>query len=216
MFAGHAWQVGEYSGISEKRTDLREYKTEVVSTGSARANRLKPASLSPRGMAKSGPRLERPQGYQIRELRAADLDRGFLETLGNLSDLEGLTSKEAHQILKAMKHAPLYRVLVALAPGGQVIGATTLLLELKFIHRGGLVGHIEDVVVRKGYEGRGVGGSLVKTAIELAREAGCYKCVLDCKAELVGFYERLGMGEQNVGMRVDLRPSSSRKPKRNL
>ena len=37
-----------------------------------------------------------------------------------------------------------------------IIGSTTLLIEQKFIHDGGKVGHIEDVVTRKGYEGFGI------------------------------------------------------------
>ncbi|KFM14170.1 hypothetical protein AAA799O18_00780 [Marine Group I thaumarchaeote SCGC AAA799-O18] len=33
-----------------------------------------------------------------------------------------------------------------------IIGSTTLFIEQKFIHDSGLVGHIEDVVVRKAYD----------------------------------------------------------------
>jgi glucosamine-phosphate N-acetyltransferase len=161
-------------------------------------------------MAKTRPARERPARQEIRELRAADLGNGFLETIANLSDLEGLTVSEARAILRAMELTPLYHVLVAVTPDGGVIGATTLLVEQKFIHRGGLVGHIEDVVVRKGYEGRGVGGSLVKKAVATAKELGCYKCILDCKSELVGFYEMLGLSKRDVGMRIDLKPRRPR------
>ena len=163
-------------------------------------------------MAKTRPGGGRPRGYEIRELTAPDLGNGFLETLGNLSDVDRLTPEKARKILGGMKNTPLYHIFVAVFPDGQVIGATTLLLEQKFIHRGGLVGHIEDVSVRKGHEGKGVGGSLVKTAIEKARQLGCYKCILDCKPELVGFYEGLGLRTHDVGMRIDLK----RRPSRNL
>jgi glucosamine-phosphate N-acetyltransferase len=109
-----------------------------------------------------------------------------------------------------MKSSPIYPTFVAVAGDGLVIGATTLLVEQKFIHRGGLVGHIEDVVVRKGHEGKGVGGSVVRAAVEKARELGCYKVILDCKADLVDFYKKLGFSEHDVGMRIDLaqRPAS--------
>jgi len=149
--------------------------------------------------------------HRIRELRAADLEDGFLETLGNLSDVGGLTLEEARLILTSIERTQCYHVLVAVMSGGRVVGATTLFVEQKFIHRGGLVGHIEDVVVRRGFEGTGVGGSLVTAAIRLAKELGCYKCIMDCKAELVGFYERLGFRKHDVGMRIDLRSSPPRR-----
>jgi glucosamine-phosphate N-acetyltransferase len=142
-------------------------------------------------------------GPGVRELRADDLARGFLETLGSLSDVGGLTSEEAAKIFAEMKKTDLYHVFVAVEADGSVIGATTLLVERKFIHGGGLAGHIEDVVVRKGHEGKGIGGSLVRAAVQKAGELGCYKCILDCKQDLVPFYERLGFRSRDVGMRVD-------------
>jgi glucosamine-phosphate N-acetyltransferase len=156
-------------------------------------------------------REDEPQRYKVRELRRRDIDRGLLETLGNLSDLEGLSSEEAQRILAAMKRTSLYRVFVAVAADGQIIGATTLLVEQKFIHRGGLVGHIEDVAVRKGYQGRGIGGALVKAGIEMAEGLGCYKVILDCKEELAGFYEGLGFIRWELAMRIDLKRKSLRK-----
>jgi len=153
-----------------------------------------------------------PQAFGIRELRAADLGNGFVETLGNLSDTGGLTPAGARKILSTMKRTPLYHVLVAVGTDGRVVGTTTLVVEQKFIHGGGLVGHIEDVAVRKGYEGRGVGGSLVRAAVEMAEGLACYKCILDCSDQLVGFYEKLGFRRHDVGMRIDLKRNSRREP----
>jgi glucosamine-phosphate N-acetyltransferase len=152
------------------------------------------------------------RAYEIRELRAADLGNGFVETLGNLTATGGLTPAGARKVLSMMKRAPLYHILVAVGADGQVMGATTLLVEQKFIHGGGLVGHIEDVAVRNGYEGRGVGGSLVKAAVELAKGLSCYKCILDCNDGLVGFYEKLGFRRHDVGMRIDFKGDPKRKP----
>jgi glucosamine-phosphate N-acetyltransferase len=147
----------------------------------------------------------KPPAYMIRELVLADLANGFVETLGNLSDTGGLTPAAARKVLRTIRRSPLYHVLVAVGADGRVLGATTLLVEQKFIHGGGLVGHIEDVAVRKGYEGRGVGGSLVRAAVEVAERLGCYKCILDCKEDLVGFYAGLGFRRHDVGMRIDFK-----------
>ncbi len=158
-------------------------------------------------MSKTGLGEDKNERYQVRALQETDIGNGLLDTLKNLSDLEGLKVADARRVLRRMKRAGLYHTFVAVEPSGQVIGATTLLVEQKFIHRGGLVGHIEDVVVRKGHEGKGVGSSLVKEAIEKAKEFGCYKCILDCKEGLVGFYEALGLKRRDVGMRIDLKPT---------
>lgn len=153
---------------------------------------------------KTGPSASSREKYDVRELRAADLAMGFIDTLANLSDMGGLTPDEARGVFRTVERNPLYHFFVAVTGDGLVIGATTLLVEQKFIHRGGLVGHIEDVVVRKGHEGRGVGGSVVRAAVEKARKLGCYKVILDCKADLVAFYGALGFSERDVGMRLDL------------
>ncbi len=162
-------------------------------------------------MKKSRPPREATPRYKVRELEAADLENGFLEALENLSDVGGLLPGEARVILSSIERAQYYHILVAVADGGRILGATTLFVEQKFIHRGGLVGHIEDVAVRRGFEGMGVGGSLVNAAVRLAKELGCYKCILDCKADLVGFYQGLGFHKHDVGMRIDLRPVHPRR-----
>ena len=96
-----------------------------------------------------------------------------------------------------------HTVLVA-ERAGRVIGAVTLLVERKFIHDGGRVGHIEDVAVRAGEQRSGVGTALVRAAIAEAEAAGCYKVVLECSEALVPFYERLGLSRHSVSMRRDL------------
>lgn len=61
--------------------------------------------------------------------------------------LEGLRKAAARAILKEIKTNPLHRIFVAVTKDNQglVNGATTLLVEPKFIFRGGKVGHIEDL-----------------------------------------------------------------------
>jgi glucosamine-phosphate N-acetyltransferase len=136
----------------------------------------------------------------IADLTALDLSNGFLDTLGGLAKVQ-LSIDEARQILRNRLRLGM-RTYVARAAEG-VVGTTTLLVEDKFIHAGGRVGHIEDVVVRPGYEKRGIGGALVRHAIEEARKLGCYKVILNCFEALVPFYEQLGFRRHDVGMRLD-------------
>lgn len=137
----------------------------------------------------------------IRELNALDLTRGFLETLARLADVN-LEAEEARTILRRRLRTGIH-TYVALDEG-RVAGTTSLVVEQKFIHRGGSCGHIEDVVVHPDYDQRGLGSALVRHAIEQAWQLGCYKVILSCFEDLVPFYERLGFRRHDVGMRIDL------------
>jgi glucosamine-phosphate N-acetyltransferase len=83
-----------------------------------------------------------------------------------------------------------------------VVGATTLLVEPKFIFSGARFGHVEDVVVRKEYQGRGIGSKLVRHATEVAAKMGCMKTVLYCSDERMSFYERLGYSYRDNCMEI--------------
>jgi len=138
----------------------------------------------------------------IREIEEDDLKNGFLETLDFLRSTSDLGKNKANEILKKIKQNPDHIIHVA-TDGEKIVGSTTLLIEQKFIHDGGLVGHIEDVVVRKDYEGKGIGIKLVTSLLEHAKEKNCYKTILDCKDDVKQFYERIGFKRESNGMRYD-------------
>ena len=139
---------------------------------------------------------------KIRELEEKDLSNGFLESLDSLRKASNLDPKKAKEIFKKIKSDPDCIIYVAVLDS-KIIGATTLLIEQKFIHDGGLVGHIEDVVVRKEYQGSGIGQKLVKSLLEYAKKKGCYKIILDCADDLVPFYEKIGFKRHSNSMRID-------------
>ena len=94
---------------------------------------------------------------------------------------------------------------VACEPGtGDIVGTASLIVERKFIHRGGRVGHVEDVSVRKGYRGKGLGAALVRHAVSEARRLRCYKVILNCFEQLAPLYASLGFRKHDIGMRIDL------------
>ena len=138
----------------------------------------------------------------IREIEEDDLEKGFLETLDFLRNASDLDKNKANEILKKIKQNPNHIIYVAI-DNKKIVGSTTLLIEQKFIHDGGLVGHIEDVVVRKEYEGKGIGIKLVMSMLERAKEKNCYKTILDCKDDIKQFYERIGFKRESNGMRYD-------------
>ncbi len=138
----------------------------------------------------------------IREIEEDDLKNGFLETLDFLRNTGDLDKNKANEILKKIKQNPDHIIYVAI-DNKKIVGSTTLLIEQKFIHDGGFVGHIEDVVVRKDYEGKGIGIKLVTSLLERAKEKNCYKTILDCKDDVKQFYERIGFKRESNGMRYD-------------
>ena len=130
----------------------------------------------------------------IREIEYEDIDKGFLEVLENLISSEIDDNKKAKDILKKIKSNPLHKIFVAQHDtDNKILGTTTLLIEPKFINKGMQVGYIEDVSVRKGYEGLGIGFKLVNYATNYAiSNQGCKKILLYCSEKNRSFYEKLG------------------------
>ena len=139
---------------------------------------------------------------KIRNIVESDIDIGFLESLDNLKNASNLDKDNAKDILKKIIENPDHIIHVA-EIDGKIVGSTTLLIEQKFIHEGGKVGHIEDVVVSKEFEGRGIGIKLVTSLLEVAKAKNCYKTILDCKDELIPFYERIGFKQESNQMRYN-------------
>ena len=139
---------------------------------------------------------------EIRDIVETDIENGFLESLDSLRKASDLDSEIGKDILRKIIANPDHIIHVA-EINGKIVGSTTLLIEQKFIHNGGRVGHIEDVVVSKEYEGRGIGIKLVSSLLEKAKVMNCYKTILDCSDELIPFYERIGFKQESNQMRYN-------------
>jgi len=138
----------------------------------------------------------------IREIIESDLENGFLESLDNLRQSSNLEQNSARNILKKIFENENHIIHVA-ELNGKIVGSTTLLIEQKFIHEGGFVGHIEDVVVNKEFEGHGIGMKLVLSLLDVAKERKCYKTILNCEDKLIPFYEKIGFKQKSTEMRFD-------------
>ena len=139
---------------------------------------------------------------KIREIVEEDIEKEFLKSLDSLRKASDLDKEVAKDILKKIISNPDHIIHVA-EDNGKIVGSTTLLIEQKFIHNGGCVGHIEDVVVSKEFEGRGIGIKLVTSLLEIANTRNCYKTILNCNDELIPFYERIGFKQESKQMRYN-------------
>ncbi len=138
----------------------------------------------------------------IRELEENDFKKGFLEALDTLRETSSMTESKAMEIFKQIKSNPKHIIVVA-EINEKIVGSTTLLIEPKFIHQGGIVGHIEDVVVTKEFQDKKIGQKIIKYVLELAKNHGCYKTILDCSDDLKVFYEGIGFKQHSNELRFD-------------
>jgi len=138
----------------------------------------------------------------IRKLQKEDLTNGFLQTLDSLRQTSNIDKKIIEKTFEKINSNQDQLTIVALLEG-KVVGTTTLLIETKFIHNGGKVGHIEDVVVNKKYQKKGIGEKMIKYLLKYAKEQGCYKTVLDCVDDVKPFYEKLGFKHNANALRFD-------------
>ena len=72
----------------------------------------------------------------------------------------------------------------------QIVGSITIFKENKIIHNMGKVAHIEDLVVDEAVRNCGLGKKLLDIAKKESED--CYKIILDCNNENIGFYEKCG------------------------
>ena len=126
----------------------------------------------------------------IRNLKESDIVNGFLDTLKSLTVVGTISEDAAKQRFNEIMNDSNYIIKVA-EIDGKIVGSTTLFIELKFIHELGKVGHIEDVVTDKNFQGRGIGKKIILSLLEDAEKKGCYKTILDCDDDVMPFYEKI-------------------------
>lgn len=93
-----------------------------------------------------------------------------------------------------------YHTLVILDSSDTVVGTGAVVVERKFIHNMGLVGHIEDIAVAKNQQGKKLGLRIIQALDYVAEQVGCYKCILDCSEANEGFYVKCGFKRAGLEM----------------
>lgn len=71
-----------------------------------------------------------------------------------------------------------------------IIGSATVIIDHKFIHHLGNVGHIEDIVINSHWKGEGLGKIIISYIEEVAKKYGCYKTILHCNDDVRPFYQK--------------------------
>ena len=140
----------------------------------------------------------------IRKLQKKDLHNGFLLSLDSLRKSSQISPRKAQKIYEKISKNHDQMIYVAVL-NNEIVGTASILIEQKFIHNGGRVGHIEDVAVKKEFQGKGIGKKIVKALLEYGKKNGCYKTILDCSDDLIPFYKNIGFKRFSNSMRFDYR-----------
>ncbi|KAI1315084.1 Glucosamine-phosphate N-acetyltransferase-like protein [Mortierella claussenii] len=167
-----------------------------------------------------------PSGYVIRPLSKTDnqirSNTSFLKTLEVLTTVGSISDEAFLKRFQYLReHNDQYYTIVIedmnvpatsagsattstpnlVTPGrGKIVAAGTVLVERKFIHELGLVGHIEDIAVSADQQGKKLGLRIIETLKAIGQQVGCYKVILDCSEKNVPFYEKCGFERKGVEM----------------
>ncbi|EED19333.1 glucosamine 6-phosphate acetyltransferase, putative [Talaromyces stipitatus ATCC 10500] len=142
-----------------------------------------------------------PEGYSARPLRRSDFHLGYLDVLRVLTtvgDISEAMWNERYNYL--YKRNDEYYMIVICDGTGKIVGTGSLIVERKFIHTLGLVGHIEDIAVAQDQQGKKLGLRIIQTLDYVAEKVGCYKTILDCSEINEGFYIKCGFKRAGLEM----------------
>jgi ribosomal protein S18 acetylase RimI-like enzyme len=142
----------------------------------------------------------------IRQAENKDLSKILILYEGLTKDPDDRISLEtARAKFEKLKTYPDYQLYVAEVEN-EIVGTFALLIMDNLAHRGEPSAIIEDVVIRKDLQGRGIGKEMMKKAMNLCSEKGCYKMVLSSnlsREAAHGFYESLGFRKHGYSFIVE-------------
>lgn len=122
-----------------------------------------------------------PPNYTIRPLRPSDFAKGFLDVLRVLTAVGDISETAWTERYNWMKQCNGTYYLLVILDGEKIVGTGALVVERKFIHGLGLVGHIEDIAVARDQQGKKLGLRIIQALDFVAEKVGCYKVRLSSR-----------------------------------
>ncbi|KAL2256427.1 hypothetical protein VTK26DRAFT_1694 [Humicola hyalothermophila] len=145
-----------------------------------------------------------PEGYKLRALRRTDYELGFLDCLRVLTSVGDIPKDKFEERFDwILRQDGTYFIIViedTNTTPTRIVGTGAVVLERKFIHNLGSVGHIEDIAVAKDQQGKKLGLRIIQALDYIAKQAGCYKTILDCSEHNEGFYVKCGFRRAGLEM----------------
>jgi len=137
---------------------------------------------------------------------AAKADLADILRLYAQPDFDGkaLSLPAAERLFERMAQYPDYKIYVAVCDS-RIVGTFALLVMHNLGHWGTPSGVIEDVAVDPQCQGQGIGKIMMRHALQICGENGCYKAVLSSnlrRERAHAFYESLGFEQHGYSFRV--------------
>jgi GNAT superfamily N-acetyltransferase len=124
-----------------------------------------------------------------------------------------LCATDAERVFERISRYPNYKIYVAVI-GERMVGTFALLIMDNLGHMGAPSAIIEDVAVDPVLQEQGIGKKMIRHAIQLATENGCYKAVLSSNLKrdrAHSFYESLDFERHGYSFRIDVQQSFKNK-----
>jgi len=151
---------------------------------------------------------------QVRQALASDLPAVLqLYAQPAMDNGHVMPLRDAEKVFAQFSLYPSYRLFVAckLQPQAtdspEVVGTYALLVMHNLGHQGTPSAIVEDVVVHEAQHSQGIGRFMMAHAMDLAREAGCYKLVLSSnqkRERAHAFYESLGFQRHGFSYQIEI------------
>jgi len=152
-----------------------------------------------------------PTGYTIRPLYRSDYHLSFLDVLRVLTSVGDISEPQWNERYDWMAARDEYYILVVLDGSGRIVGTGALVVERKFIHNLGMVGHVEDIAVARDQQGMKLGLRIMEALRGVGERVGCYKVCCYVSFGGVGVLGQGGLvgwgtrGQDGIRMRMRMR-----------
>ena len=128
---------------------------------------------------------------EVRPLLMGDYELGIMNLLGQLTEAPPIKFEDfVKQYIKFGYNTSIY--VLEDEEKKRIIGYGAIYIDYKFYRNCKNVGHIEDIIIDKEYRGQGLSKLIINKLLESAKEKECYKIILNCKDEYVGYYQKMG------------------------
>ncbi|MFX1450437.1 MAG: GNAT family N-acetyltransferase [Promethearchaeota archaeon] len=147
-------------------------------------------------------------GILVRKASEKDLpsvENLILELITSLEDKEGIEKDAAIINFKEILKDSNSNFLIA-EIDGIIVGFINFMTRRTLLHPGPS-GLIDELIVNKKYQNKGIGQHLIQKAIEISRQLGCFE--IEVSTELtnkkaIDFYKKLGFEEKGIFFEKDL------------
>ncbi len=119
--------------------------------------------------------------------KITEIKHKYLSLLGELTHVSYISNE---MFFKNIQNIHMMGQIIIGMEENTIICSGTIIIEPKVIHGARKAGHIEDIVVLEKWRNKGIAKKLLENLKQIAIENDCYKIILDCKDELVPFYEK--------------------------